>query len=1723
MEPNTTLSGYLLSRLLHGLRIILIAAAPSLFICHTAIAYNIRNKAPSHEDGDRTLRGIQSFVNESRCIAPDNSSQTWAFESGIEAEAIKKDITSKSDRLQENYEQPATQNLINDLTVPSVTTLNSKPSTGEDIELATTKLNAYHILDTVQQQVGASADEMKLFCNYYYDKLLGTDLSEFWNEVKNKQITTDADIQKYAAQKVNEYKTLFITFRNIEKEFPSSLAEYVNHTSHTAQAACNPACDNIGFENGDLSAWSAYYAQNTSSVTAFSNTTFTGGACGAVTRSAYDPNTLDYQVAIMSGAGTDPVAGALIPLVCPTGGSYSCRIGDSTRNGAQMGQIQQTFTVTNANANFVYMYAVILENPGHAYYQQPYFNVQMNDQNGNPIPNCGNYSVVSGPGLPGYTGIYYNPNKDTVYCKPWTTVFVPLQAYIGQCVTIIVTVSDCELGGHFGYAYFDATCVAGIITSLPTLCSNVATLTANAPSGASSYLWSGPCIVGPTNQQSIKVSCPGIYKVAVTSIIGGGCADTIVDTVTGSMVPAVSTNQSLTNVSCNGGNNGTATASASGGLPPYSYAWSPIGGTNATASNLTSGAYQVIVTDANGCSDTAKVSITEPAPLTLSAGTITNVSCYGGNNGTASVTANGGTSPYKFSWSPSGGTANNATGLTANTYTINVTDANGCTNSTTLTVSQPTALTSFVSISPVSCYGGNNGSATDIVTGGTPPYSYSWSPNGGSNSSATNLVTGTYVVTVTDANNCSLTASDIVTQPSAITSSSSSSSVSCFGGNNGSATVIANGGTPPYAYSWTPNSANTSVANNLTAGTYTVTITDANSCKHTATINVVHPPALISLSFSTNVSCNGGTNGSAKVVVAGGVSPYSYSWTPKVSVTDSAIGLGFGAYAVLVTDARGCTALTNLNITQPVPLTALAGPVSNVSCNGGNNGAAGVGAIGGIPPYSYTWLPQGGTGYTANNLAAGTYTVNITDAHNCPATITTTISQPAPLNLSVASLTDVSCYGGNNGSGGVNTTGGTAGYTYTWLPNVSSSYYANNLTAGTYSVTVTDANKCTTNTSVIITQPTPLTSKLISSTNILCSGGNNGSIAISAAGGTPGYSYSWSPNVGSNTSANNLSAGNYTVNITDAHGCTSKVLTTLTQPQPIATSISVNQPLCNGMENGSAAIHTSGGVPSYSYVWGTSPNQYSGTASNLGAGTYTVMIKDANGCTKTDTVKVSQPFALMASIVNVINPVCYGDNTGSASVYVTGGTLPYSYSWNSSTNQTGYIASSLGAGTYTVSIVDAHNCPISAQVTITQPTPVITQALAPDSICSNTTVTIIAAGSGGNGTYSYIWSTGTGSIATQNVTPINATTYTVTAVDGNGCKGAPAMVTINTWNLGAGNLSVTPPQTVCYGDTVSLSATVTNSNSGIVNINWSNGFNGTGPFHIVPMSDTTFTISAGNQCGSTVTKTITVKVNPLPQIQIPAQTAASCRGVTFTYHDSSAINAGDSYLWNFGDGSTGNTNPISHSYTQTGLYTVTVIITSTQGCRNTATAPAKVIVYPTAKAGFTADPKDAPIFEPTISFIDGSVHATSWAWDFGDKTALSYSTERNPIHTYADTGSYVVHQYTNNNFGCPDTAVDTVRILPEFTFYVPDAFSPNGDGKNETFTGKGIGIIEYDMVIYDRWGMFLFETHDLYKGWDGTVNGGTRISQEDTYVYVIKLTDLFKKQHSYIGSVTLLK
>ncbi len=563
------------------------------------------------------------------------------------------------------------------------------------------------------------------------------------------------------------------------------------------------------------------------------------------------------------------------------------------------------------------------------------------------------------------------------------------------------------------------------------------------------------------------------YRVVATGI----CSPSATSSAAILTVPTINYTSTQVDIACNGAANGSLSVTPSGGSTPYTYLWSN-SATTSSISNLAPGNYSVIIKDANSCQTTASFTISEPTALVLSQAGLTNVSCNNGANGTATVSVSGGTPGYTYSWAPYGGTAATATGLSAGTFTVTVTDGNNCSKTRDFEITQPNALSVTPSQTNILCNGTPTGSASVTVTGGTGAYTYSWAPSGGTASTATGLSAGTYTVTITDANNCQATESFTISQPPVLTAIPvAQTNIACYGSATGSATVTATGGTGTYTYSWAPSGGTNATAIGLTAGTYVVTITDVNSCTATQAFTISQPSAALSATTSaTTVSCYGGANGTATVSVTGGTPGYTYSWAPYGGTSATAIGLEAGAYNVTITDFNGCILTENVTVGSPAQF-ATNFTKTDVSCNGGSNGSATVTVTGGTGAYTYSWAPSGGTAATASGLSAGTYTVTITDANACTATQTVTIAQPVLLTAT-SSKTDVTCSGASNGSATVIARGGTGTYTYLWAPSGGTAATATGLSPGNYTATITDANGCFTTQTVTITTTPDVTAPI---------------------------------------------------------------------------------------------------------------------------------------------------------------------------------------------------------------------------------------------------------------------------------------------------------------------------------------------------------------------------------------------------------------------------------------------------------------------------------------------------------------------------------------------------------------------------------------------------------------------------------------------------------------------
>lgn len=572
------------------------------------------------------------------------------------------------------------------------------------------------------------------------------------------------------------------------------------------------------------------------------------------------------------------------------------------------------------------------------------------------------------------------------------------------------------------------------------------------------------CSIAPGYQQfatGVTVTPPGNWPIQV--IDGQGNVVTLNSTAglpPCSGVVNVSTSQ--TNVLCNGQCTGTATVTASGGTQPYTYNWS--GGQSTSAiTGLCAGTYTVLVSDAAAITNTATVTITQPATALTATATATSASC--GSGGSASVSAAGGTGNYTYSWAPSGGNFSVATGLSAGNYTATVTDANGCTATSTVTIITAPGGTVSVNANPILC-NGDSATLNATMSGGTAPFIYSWTS--GQTTSSVNLPAGNYTVTVTDANGCTSSQSVILTQPPAITSSVSVTNTLC-GNNTGSATVTASGGTGNLTYFWVPSGGTSSTATGLGAGNYTCIITDANGCTEIVTANIQNAngpnPTIVS---QTNVLCNGASTGSVSVSVSGGTAPYTYSWSNGSSAS-SATGLSAGIYTVTVTDASGCFNTQTVAITQPPAITGTI-TTTQASC-GQNDGSASINPSGGTSPYTYLWNTFSSS-QTITGVGAGNYSVIVTDANGCSKTFTATVTNPnGPTAIAGIAATII--------AGNSTQLGASGGMIYSWTPSAGlsctncSNPVATPLQTTEYCVWVTDVNGCSDSACVLITVEPP--------------------------------------------------------------------------------------------------------------------------------------------------------------------------------------------------------------------------------------------------------------------------------------------------------------------------------------------------------------------------------------------------------------------------------------------------------------------------------------------------------------------------------------------------------------------------------------------------------------------------------------------------------------------------
>lgn len=678
--------------------------------------------------------------------------------------------------------------------------------------------------------------------------------------------------------------------------------------------------------------------------------------------------------------------------------------------------------------------------------------------------------------------------------------------------------------------------LSGVNVSCYGLANGSATVTINQP-GTYRVIWSNGVVINSTTSLTHSISglTAGYYDVQVINI-GNGCSAFDIINITQPALLTTTTTQ--VDVKCFGLLTASINLSVSGGTPGYNYTWSN-GPTTQDIAGIGAGTYLVTVTDFRGCQARDTVDISQPAQALGQSLTSQDPNCFGSADAWIDLTVWGGTTPYVYSWNSGAFASQDIDNILAGNYSVLVTDANNCTISTAVTLTNPPLLTLASSSTNNLCYGETNGTINLITTGGTLPYTYTWANTdyllGWSTEDLADLPNYEYFVTVTDAKGCTFIDSAEITSPTQLNSSITSTNVTTFGGSNGSINLTVTGGVSPYIILWSNGNSNPNLSN-IPAGWYSVLITDNNGCLRADSVYISEPldPLTAELEL-THVTCFGGSNGAISAVASGGTPPYSFHWSTG-SASNEIADLIAGIYSLTVTDFYGNTYLTSDTIVQATPIT-FSQVVTNVSCNGLPNGDIDVTVSGGTPSYTYEWYNSeyvlAALTEDISGMPADQYYLQVTDTVGCMGSISLSISQPVSMQIEM-DQTNVYCAGGATGTGNCTVTGGTMPYTYAWSNGAVTSDISA-ISAGSYVVTVTDANSCFIVDSIRITQ-TDSVNIDVSMVPVSCIDQHDGKATAFASGGNGDYIYLWNNSAATST-IEDLDAGVYNITVTDLMGC----------------------------------------------------------------------------------------------------------------------------------------------------------------------------------------------------------------------------------------------------------------------------------------------------------------------------------------------------------------------------------------------------------------------------------------------------------------------------------------------------------------------------------------------------------------------------------------------------------
>jgi len=837
------------------------------------------------------------------------------------------------------------------------------------------------------------------------------------------------------------------------------------------------------------------------------------------------------------------------------------------------------------------------------------------------------------------------------------------------------------------------------------------------------------------------------------------------------------------------------------------------------------------------------VTLTQPVEIVTS-GFVTNSTC-GGTDGAINIDIQGAQAPYTVSWS-NGATTEDLSGITAGSYTVTVTDSNGCQSIETFLVNNIGSIDITSTSTPTNCFGSSDGSIDVTATGGQTPYTFNWD-SGQTTEDISGVPAGTYTVTMQDQQGCILSEVITVADANEITISSNSISNELCNTDNGSIDVNVSGGTNSYGFQWSNGQATEDISN-LTAGTYTLDIIDGNGCTASNSFTIVNDVSncsafcYISLQENTLLDENcGSSNGAIDINVLNAVAPISYSWS-NGATTEDISGLIAGSYTVTVTDGNNCSETATFTvINNSGNLTIDNAIISDENC-GGTNGGIDISVSGGAFPYSYNWS-NNTTNEDLSNIGAGNYSITITDGNGCMISNTYSVLNNTGTLTSSATITPEVC-SSSNGSINQTVNGGNGIITYVW-DSGQTTQDINGLSAGTYTCSITDETGCTIVNVYEVTQTSGDISLVGSNITHETCNNSQGAVNITVTGNN--LTFLWS-NGATTEDISGISAGNYSCTISNAQGCslTTQTFSVINSAGSLNVSTQlITEEVCNGT-NGAININVTGGNQPYSFNWSNgSTNE---DIFNLSSGTYSVTVTDNIGCSENHSITVNGNSGTL-SIQNAIvtNEIC-GDNAGAIDLIINGGSSPISYTWNN--GSTTEDLSGLNANTYSVTVLDNDGCTVSNSYLVTNQannlsyTEVIT-----NETCSNGLGSIVLNVTGGNGPYSFLWNNGA---TTSTITNLSAGNYSCVITDNTTCSITTSIFTIgNTPNGMSASTNVT--DAVCSANGAIDLTLIGGSNP--ITYSWDNGAT---TEDIVGLSAGTYsyTINDGSGCQLTGNATV---------------------------------------------------------------------------------------------------------------------------------------------------------------------------------------------------------------------------------------------------------------------------